>query len=69
MGFTAADGTKDMMMSPYAGTASQTPVQPQDFGKIFKGERDNLELAEGLYKWSGSDVELRVLRKYGKIPS
>ena len=64
----AADGSKDMMMSPYANAITQGPAQPQDYNKVFKAERDNLELAEGLYKWSGSDVELRVLRKYGKIP-
>ena len=57
-----------MMMSPYANAITQGPAQPQDYNKVFKAERDNLELAEGLYKWSGADVELRVLRKYGKIP-
>ncbi|KAI5119900.1 hypothetical protein M0805_003704 [Coniferiporia weirii] len=65
----AANVSRDMMMSPYAGGAAQAPAQPQDFGKLFKAERDNLEFAEGLYNWSGKDVELRVLRKYGRIPS
>ena len=57
-------------MSPYANVAmpGAVPGQPQDFTKLFKAERDNLALADGLYKWAGEDVELRVLRKYGRIP-
>lgn len=47
----------------------QQPGQPQDYNKLFKAEKDNLELAEGLYSWTGKDVELRVLRKYGKLPA
>ena len=54
-------------MSPYGGMATQGPGQPQDFNKLFKAEKDNLELAEGLYKWAGSDVEVRILQKYGKL--
>lgn len=46
-----------------------TPMQAQDYGKLFKAEKDNLELAEGFYTWGAKDVELRVLRKFGKIPS
>lgn len=64
--------TSSMMMGPTAAMAGAggggMPGQPQDFGKVFKAERDNLELAQGLYKWTGADVELRVLRKYGRIP-
>ena len=67
--FAAADGSRDMMMSPYAGVAPTAAGQPQDYVKLFKSERDNLEFSEGLYNWSGKDVELRVLRKYQKIPS
>jgi hypothetical protein len=40
-----------------------------DYHKIFSAERDNLQFAEGLYHWLGEDVETRVLRKYGKLPS
>ncbi|KAH8118592.1 transmembrane protein [Phellopilus nigrolimitatus] len=65
----AADASRDAAMSPYANMASAAPAQPQDYSKLFKSERDNLALAEGLYSWSGADVELRVLRKYGRIPS
>lgn len=54
-------------MSPYGSMAMQTPGQPQDFNKLFKAERDNLELAEGQYRWAGSDVEVRILQKYGKL--
>jgi len=44
-----------------------TPV-PQDYNKLFKQEKENLEFDEGFYKWIGEDVEDRVLRKYGKLP-
>ncbi|EJD01189.1 uncharacterized protein FOMMEDRAFT_110811 [Fomitiporia mediterranea MF3/22] len=59
----------DPMVNPYANATmpGAMPGQPQDFAKLFKAERDNLALADGLYKWSGADVELRVLRKYGRI--
>lgn len=58
-----------MLMSPYGNAAGAAPGQPQDFTKLFKAEKDNLALADGLYKWSGGEVELRVLRKYGRIPA
>jgi ER membrane protein complex subunit 3 len=44
-------------------------MQAQDYNKLFKGEKDNLDLAEGVYSWAAKDVEMRVLRRYGKIPS
>lgn len=44
-----------------------TVAGPQDFSKLFKAERDNLEFSEGLHNWVGKDVENRVLRKYGKL--
>ena len=63
---------QDMLMSPYGNPAASGALPggqgaPQDFGKLFKAEKDNLALADGLYKWSGADVELRVVRKYGRI--
>lgn len=65
----ALDGAAGMMMAPgMMGAGGGMPGQPQDFGKLFKAEKDNLELATGLYKWTGADVELRMLRKYGRIP-
>jgi len=55
-------------MSPFAGMAGAGPSAPgQDFNKLFKAEKDNLQFSEGLYKWVGKDVESRVLRKYGKL--
>lgn len=54
-----------MTASPFAAVAA--PGQPQDFNKLFKAERDNLEFSEGLYEWAAKDVEDRILRKYGKI--
>lgn len=64
---TAADSARDMTTSPFVATGS-APGQPQDYNKLFKAERDNLEFAEGVYSWVGNDVENRVLRKYGKLP-
>jgi hypothetical protein len=54
-----------MTSSPF-GSAPPAP-QAQDYNKLFKTERDNLEFAAGVYSWIGKDVEERVLRKYGKI--
>jgi len=62
----SADSSRDLAASPF-GTQTQAAANPmQDFGKLFKSEKDNLELADGLYKWIGADVEIRVLQKYGK---
>jgi hypothetical protein len=44
---------------------NQNPVQ--DYSKLFKAEKDNLEFSEGLYDWVGKDVEKRVLQKFGKV--
>ena len=63
----AADSSRDMTASPFAAAGAQQQGQPQDYNKMFKAERDNLEFSEGLYNWIGKDVEERVLRKYGKI--
>jgi len=55
-----------MTASPFAGGAAVAgPVQ--DYNKLFKAEKDNLEFSEGLHNWVGNDVENRVLRKYGKL--
>ena len=54
-----------MTASPFAN-AGATPGGPQDYNKLFKAERDNLEFAEGLYSWVGKDVEERVLSRYSK---
>src|ERR1700728_1052302 len=63
--FVAADASRDMTMSPFAA-AGTAPAGAQDYTKLFKAERDNLQFSEGLYSWVGKDVEDRVLRKYGK---
>lgn len=47
---------------------SAAPGVPQDYNKLFKQEKENLEFDAGFYKWIGEDVEDRVLRKYGKLP-
>lgn len=61
----AADSSVELA-SPFAA-GTQQPMQTQDYGKLFRAEKDNLELAEGLYTWAAKDVEVRVLRKYGKL--
>jgi ER membrane protein complex subunit 3 len=55
-----------MNAMPFASATAQ-PGQPQDYTKLFKAERDNLEFSEGLYTWAGEGVEERVLRRYGKL--
>ncbi|EIM88518.1 uncharacterized protein STEHIDRAFT_77595 [Stereum hirsutum FP-91666 SS1] len=65
-GDNSADASKDMAATPF-NTAMPSAGQPQDYNKLFKAEKDNLEFAEGLYKWAGEDVETRVLRKYGRL--
>jgi hypothetical protein len=65
--FTAADSSRDMMASPF-GNANVVTAGPQDFNKLLKAERDNLEFSAGLYSWAGKNVETRVLQKYGKLP-
>ncbi|KAF8639846.1 hypothetical protein AX17_001101 [Amanita inopinata Kibby_2008] len=62
----AADSSRDMMASPFTAAAA-TAGPAQDYNKLFKAERDNLEFAEGIYNWTGADVENRVLRRYGKL--
>ncbi|KAF8493512.1 integral membrane protein DUF106-domain-containing protein [Gautieria morchelliformis] len=63
----AADSSKDLANSSPFAAATQQQAGPQDYNKLFKAEKDNLELAEGLYSWAGKGVELRVLQKYGKV--
>ena len=63
---TAADASRDMA-TPFAGAAAMPQAgQVQDFNKLFKAERDNLEFSEGLYSWVAHDVETRILKKYGR---
>jgi len=67
----AADPSRDMGQSPFGGAAGAAGPGPlgQDMGKLFKGEKDNLELADGLYVWACDGVEDRILAKYGKLPA
>ncbi|KAF8842243.1 transmembrane protein [Paxillus ammoniavirescens] len=67
-GDNSADSSRDMTMSPFAAMGTAQPGQPQDFAKLFKAECDNLEFAEGLYAWVGDEMDLKILRKYGKLP-
>lgn len=62
----AADSSRDLASSPFAAGAQ--PAAPmQDYTKLFAAEKDSLELADGLYSWVGADVEIRVLKKFGKL--
>jgi len=63
----SADSSRDMTASPFAGGTSNAGTPIQDYNKLFKAEKDNLEFSEGLHNWVGNDVENRVLRKYGKL--
>ncbi|PPQ67825.1 hypothetical protein CVT26_007072 [Gymnopilus dilepis] len=63
----SADSSRDMTTSPFAGGAPAAANPVQDYNKLFKAEKDNLEFSEGLHNWVGNDVENRVLRKYGKL--
>lgn len=58
-GSTAAGGA--------ANNTLPAPGAPADYVKLFEAEKDNLEFAEGQYKWIGQDVERRVLERWGKI--
>ncbi|TFK76018.1 transmembrane protein [Pluteus cervinus] len=62
-GDNAADASQTMTASPFAA-AGAAPGQPQDYSKLFKAEREHLELAEGQYAWIGDGVEDRVLRRH-----
>ncbi|KAI0082570.1 transmembrane protein [Panus rudis PR-1116 ss-1] len=67
----SADSSRDMN-SPFAAAAAAQPAPgaAQDFNKLFKAERDNLEFSEGLHSWIASDADTRILQKYGRpIPS
>lgn len=64
----AADSSRDMTTPFAAAAAAPQGPQAQDFNKLFKAERDNLEFAEGLYSWVGKDIETAVLKKYGRLP-
>ena len=49
-------------------SAAAQPGQPQDYHKLFATEKEYLQLAQGFYKWSVEDINVRVLQKYGKLP-
>ncbi len=55
------------MATPFAAAAAAPQAgQVQDYNKLFKAERDNLEFSEGVYSWVAHDVEARILKKYGR---
>lgn len=38
----------------------------QDMNKIFLQEKENLELADGLYRWAAEGVEQRMLERWAR---
>ncbi|KAL7282498.1 transmembrane protein [Trametes coccinea BRFM310] len=67
-GENAADSSREMT-TPFAAAAAAAPQpgQAQDYNKLFKAERDNLEFSEGLHSWVAQDVDTRILQKYGRL--
>ncbi|KAJ7228773.1 transmembrane protein [Mycena pura] len=61
----SADSSRDMTANAFAAA----PAGAQDYSKLFKAEKDNLEFSEGSYSWVGEGVEDRVLKRYDKIPN
>lgn len=60
----AADGGNMASMNQMPGAAMMMPGQPaQDFGKLYKQEKENLDIVE--YKWVCDGVEDRLLKKWG----
>ena len=57
-----------MATGPFAAAATPQAGQPQDYNKLFKTERDNLEFSEGLHAWIAADADTRILKKYGRLP-
>ncbi|KAG8865364.1 ER membrane complex subunit 3 [Tulasnella sp. 330] len=65
---SAADKSQDPASSPFgqASNAMQTMAPGQDMHKIFLQEKENLELADGLYKWAAEGVEQRMLERWAR---
>lgn len=66
--FPAADNAQNMAAMGQMGGAMMggggMPGQPaQDFVKIFKAERENLDIVE--YSWVCDGVEERLLKRFG----
>ena len=65
--FVSAAALKDLTMSPYSEVATQQPNQAQEFSKLFKTELDNLEFVNGLYQWNALGIEIKIIRRYGRL--
>jgi len=63
----AAVDTRDVnAMSMMGGAGGMPGPGAPDMEKVFKGEVENLALAEGMYKWVGDGIEDRILKQWGK---
>ncbi len=70
MASAAAVDTRDLSSTAMLSGAGNVPTSgpgAPDMEKVFKGEVENLALAEGMYKWVGEGIEDRVLRQWGKL--
>ncbi|KAG8986147.1 ER membrane complex subunit 3 [Tulasnella sp. JGI-2019a] len=65
---SAADATQDPASSPFGNAANATQMMTpgQDMHKTFLQEKENLELADGLYRWAADGVEQRMLDKWAR---
>jgi hypothetical protein len=59
----AADGMRDMQQMAQPQQAMMQPGQPQDMLKVFKSEKESLDLI--VHQWELSDIEDRLLAQWG----
>lgn len=63
----SADSAQDMAASPFANVGNNMQTTPgQDMHKLFLQEKENLELADGLYHWAADGVEKRMLDRWSR---
>ena len=53
-------------MSAMTSMPPQSGPTAPDMEKVYKSELENLQLAEGQYRWVGDGIEERVLATWGK---
>ncbi len=65
---SAFDSTRDMSSIALLSGANSIPMTPgqKDFSKQHNAEAENLAFSEGLYRYAGDGVELRVLKLFGR---
>jgi hypothetical protein len=66
---SAAPDTRDLTATAALSGAGSAPLGAPgapDPEKLYKGEVENLALAEGMYRWVGEGIEDRMLERWGK---